>query len=40
MEMSKTLFYTNPKMKTASEIVQKLKMQGINAEVCKKAAGL
>lgn len=35
--MSGTLFYANPKPKTAREIVEFLKMQGINAEVCKKA---
>jgi len=40
MKMSGTLFYANPKPKTAREIVEFLKMQGINAEVCKKAACL
>ena len=37
MKMSGTLFYANPKPKTAREIVEFLKMQGINAAVCKKA---
>lgn len=36
--MSKALFYGIPKMKTAREIVKNLKQQGINAELCKKAA--
>lgn len=40
MKMSGTLFYANPKPKKAREIVEFLKMQGINAEVCKKAGCL
>ena len=36
--MSRALFYGNPKMKTAREIVKKLKQQGVNAELCKKAS--
>lgn len=38
--MSGILFCANPKKKKASEIVELLKMQGINAELCKKAASL
>ncbi len=38
--MSGILFCANPRKKKASEIVEKLKMQGINAELCKKASNL
>ncbi len=38
--MSGTLFYVNPKPKTAREIVESLKTRGIKAELCKKAACL
>lgn len=38
--MSGTLFYVNPKPKTAREIVEILKTRGINAELCKKSACL
>ncbi len=38
--MSGTLFYVNPKPKTAREIVESLKIRGIKAELCKKASCL
>lgn len=38
--MSRILFCANPKQKKMSEIVTNLKKQGINAELCKKAASL
>ncbi|WP_269147324.1 hypothetical protein [Planococcus antarcticus] len=38
--MSGILFCASPKVKKASDIVKKLNLQGINAELCKKVANL
>lgn len=38
--MSGILFCANPKQTKVSKIVEKLKKQGINAELCRKTASL